>query len=190
MLLFVRPSGTDTFIVTVMIFTAVAKKICKLTFHNLTTVIFRVLTLSVSWCVSVCWVCERFSGPRRPECLQVASMETCSENTAAAQPGMRYLVCGEACYLTRGPPITTPRSLPRFVRSLIQMEIERVLRWLWSKTLTTIWSESSRLYTLRKRTCLMITWRLQSHGCFVLHSCKLNEGCDCFKMNRIHCVVW
>lgn len=104
MLLFVGPSGTDTFIVTVMIFTAVAKQICKLTFHNLTTVIFRVLTLSVSWCVSVCWVCERFSGPHRPECLQVASMETCSENTAAAQPGMRYLVCGEACYLTRDPP--------------------------------------------------------------------------------------
>lgn len=131
MLLFVGPSGTDTFIVTVMIFTAVAKQICKLTFHNLTTVIFRVLTLSVSWCVSVCWVCERFSGPHRPECLQVASMETCSENTAAAQPGMRYLVCGEACYLTRGPPITTPCSLPRFVRSLIQMEIETRLKGCW-----------------------------------------------------------
>lgn len=48
MLLFVGPSGTDTFIVTVMIFTTEAKQICKLTFHNLTTVIFRVLTLSVS----------------------------------------------------------------------------------------------------------------------------------------------
>lgn len=142
MLLFVGPSGTDTFIVTVMIFTAVAKQICKLTFHNLTTVIFCVLTLSVSWCVSVCWVCERFSGPRRPECLQVASMETCSENTAAAQPGMRYLVCGEACYLTRGPPITTPRSLPRFVWSLIQMEIETRLKGCWDDFEARHWQQS------------------------------------------------
>lgn len=104
MLLLVGPSGTDTFIVTVVIITAVVKQICKPTLDNLSTVIFSFLTLKISWCVSVCWVCERFSGPRRPECLQVASMETCCENTAAAQPGMRYLVCGEACYLTRAPP--------------------------------------------------------------------------------------
>lgn len=145
--------------------------------------------------MSVCWVCERFSGPRRPECLQVASMETCCENTAAAQPGMRYLVCGEACYLTRGPPITTPRSLPHFVRSLRQMEIETQLKGCCDDSEARHWQQSDLkaadcVHMLRKRTCLMITSRLQIHGCFVLHSCELNEGCYYCKKNRSHCVVW
>lgn len=96
----------------------------------------------------------------------------------------------------RPPLITTPRSLPRFVRSLIQMEIETQLKGCWDDFEARHWQQSDLkatdcVHTFRKSTCLMITWRLQIHGCFVLYSCELNEGCgDYCKENRSHCVVW
>lgn len=96
----------------------------------------------------------------------------------------------------RPPLITTPRSLPRFVRSLIQMEIETRLKGCWDDFEARHWQQSDLkatdcVHTFRKSTCLMITWRLQIHGCFVLYSCELNEGCgDYCKENRSHCVVW
>lgn len=49
----VGPSGTDTFIVTVVIITAVVKQICKVPLHNLTTVIFSFLTLNQLVCECV-----------------------------------------------------------------------------------------------------------------------------------------
>ena len=51
------------------------------------------------WRREVVWV----FAPHRPQCLQATSMVTRRGNTAAARPGMRYQVCGGACYLTRGP---------------------------------------------------------------------------------------
>lgn len=59
------------------------------------------------WCVrkSKCLTCgnERVCFPQRPQCLQATSMATMCGNTAAALPGMRYQVCGGACYLAKEP---------------------------------------------------------------------------------------
>lgn len=97
---------------------------------------------------------ERLCSPQRPECLQGVSMETCCENTAAARPGMRYLVCGEACYLTRGPPIATPCTPPRFVQSLIQMKIDTQLKGCWDDTDNSDLKSSKLCTQLNKGTCL------------------------------------
>lgn len=58
-------------------------------------------------------------------------METCCENTAAARPGTRYLVCGEACYLTREHPPPTPPTPDHHARARLCADENRELKGSW-----------------------------------------------------------
>lgn len=101
---------------------------------------------------------------------------------------VRHVISPEA-----PPPITTPRSLPHFVRSLIsdgnRNTVKRLLRWLWSETLTTIRSESSRLCTHVKERG-HVWWSHQGFGFMaVLSSIHVNWMKVVITVKRIEAIV-
>lgn len=188
------PSRTDTFTVTVM--SHVVKQIWKLTLHSLTT---KTRQLLYSWnqlmCVCVLSLWKILWSPWTwmfADCIHGNVLWKHSSCSAWHEiPGVWWGM------LSRQRPPITHAPLSATLCTKLDSDrnrntVKRVLGRLWSVTPTAIRCEGNRLCTHSgKRTCLMITWRLQIHGCLAPHSYELNEGCcDFFEKKRSHCVVW
>lgn len=94
----------------------------------------------------------------------------------------------------QSPPITTPRSPPRFVRSLIQMETERRLKGSGDDSEARQWQQSDLKAAdcrhAKKENMFDDCRKASDHGCF-FPPWELNESyCDYCKKNGSHCVVW
>lgn len=167
MLLLVGPSGTDTFIVTVI--TVVVKPICNVVLHNLTTVIFRgFFYLSKSADVRVCVlgllkICWSLQTWMFASCIHGNVLW--KHNSCSAWHEIPGVWRGMLSH--QRPP---HHHAPLSDEALIQMEIETRLKGCWDDFEARHWQQADLkttdcVHMFGKRTCLMITWWLPFDGC-------------------------
>lgn len=147
MLLLAGPSGTGTFIVTVAFITVVV------TLYNLTTVIFSFLTLNQLMCEGVEFVKDSLV----PADLNVCKLHPWKRVVKTQQ--LLSLAWDTWCVVRHViSPEVPPSPRPALCHALYEAwfsgnrnTFKRLLGWLWSETLATIRSESSRLFTHVKK---------------------------------------